>query len=1254
VPSFLSRIRRSAKKRRRVASAAGSRRARRSRKITNITKRRKRTSTLFGRSSLKRRSGKIKKYSKRKLTMWGKRGGGKRPKGLHLESKRNRRIRNRKKLQRPIRRPKTRIRTKGKLTSKQRASAFRNRNRLRMKKAILTQKATSARDVMNQRVEEAKGKVQKKLRSRKKKVPTITKEELISELRLSLKKQFMKHGRSAPSYTGTITEILSPDEVKVDTVMNTKQLDTGYLWRDFEIDYPVKESVEISGVELEEKDLIIGEQEFDIDQKTLYLNEIRTRSEELVTRVLQFFKMNGFLTGSIDDMADLSHKSTDMIKMVTDNLGKAQDKFTIVQQHSASLAAIHKNPSGCKGPLDSIAPDVIPVFEFFNTRTRDYMYTTNFEWNIEQDPGLGYFKQTTFKGSIKWKSGKSATVQWESIFNDYTKIDEQVVNLETTPDKRSEINFGDDTPAAGAPTDNFITMNEAFWKPAEAGKTQFQYQTDDTGFLEIMWPGGDWERICVSEHPNWAKSKFLNIPKEWVDKGVRIPLRWMQSEGSGKAKWGIQTYVKGSTKKKSRQEPIYKTVWKWRGRTTVHRGYKTVWYIGEGWDYLTPKQLSLAAPENWQYNTVAFGAYDPLLAEHMDATKHVLVHKMSTGPTNTDAFAAAGRKTKNATGGDPSRANEAAGLHYLSTQDAGPKDHKYYKPDYWKSLGTEFAALKGPLPAPHPTYRKEVEIITNKKTKKERLNVRGAAESFEISRKEVVEQGKTLPIHYFYNKTTGVYRFRPIEDGRVRQARTKEGEVKVTKDNVPVMEKLEDKTGTNYVPELAGINHSVKWKNKPVSPIEIGGGFEWKGIAFYAYEPPSIPPNVGPIVQIYYGRRVAPTKLQIRAGWGVLEKAITLTCKASDPDGKVVRYIWKLDRQTSDIRSVKAERPKVLSRTGNLKYTFPIGKTTISVTVTDNRGATAKDIIDVIILTPEQKNWRKWSYNEMTQLQGNIFKIPYLWRKDRGWPYSDKHGSGVSDMNKEAYDFYSLGFNDSRRGSARRSSRSLDAHKFSKQKKYKEQVVSSTYRKFKLWRGWRTEKRYKTVNRVKNYTVSGAQMTTHKAVTDLAKQQGLSGNIKSIGVSETGIDKRMKGIYDAGYSHGKVGPHYIIENDTSPNIVKSDSAMRRQVRRQVRPIRNVVKSAQRAVRKVARKIGRWFRRWSDIRLKDNLIMVGQSESGINIYEYNYIWNRPGTKKFRGVIAQELLEIHPKAVGKRFGYYTVNYNKIDVDFEKVKN
>ena len=34
------------------------------------------------------------------------------------------------------------------------------------------------------------------------------------------------------------------------------------------------------------------------------------------------------------------------------------------------------------------------------------------------------------------------------------------------------------------------------------------------------------------------------------------------------------------------------------------------------------------------------------------------------------------------------------------------------------------------------------------------------------------------------------------------------------------------------------------------------------------------------------------------------------------------------------------------------------------------------------------------------------------------------------------------------------------------------------------------------------------------------------------------------------------------------------------------------------------------------------------------------------------LLQELLESNPEAVGKRFGYYTVDYNKIDVNFERI--
>jgi len=72
--------------------------------------------------------------------------------------------------------------------------------------------------------------------------------------------------------------------------------------------------------------------------------------------------------------------------------------------------------------------------------------------------------------------------------------------------------------------------------------------------------------------------------------------------------------------------------------------------------------------------------------------------------------------------------------------------------------------------------------------------------------------------------------------------------------------------------------------------------------------------------------------------------------------------------------------------------------------------------------------------------------------------------------------------------------------------------------------------------------------------------------------------------------------------------------------------------------------------WSDIRLKTNINSIGQSPSGINIYEWNYVWDNQ--KRFRGAMAQELLKSHPHAVGMKKGFYFVDYNKIDVDCKPV--
>jgi len=74
---------------------------------------------------------------------------------------------------------------------------------------------------------------------------------------------------------------------------------------------------------------------------------------------------------------------------------------------------------------------------------------------------------------------------------------------------------------------------------------------------------------------------------------------------------------------------------------------------------------------------------------------------------------------------------------------------------------------------------------------------------------------------------------------------------------------------------------------------------------------------------------------------------------------------------------------------------------------------------------------------------------------------------------------------------------------------------------------------------------------------------------------------------------------------------------------------------------------------SDIRLKNNIKKLGKSKSGINVYTFSYK-NDPESKQYIGVMAQELLRRVPEAVVlNNDGYYAVDYSRIDVDFQEVK-
>ena len=71
---------------------------------------------------------------------------------------------------------------------------------------------------------------------------------------------------------------------------------------------------------------------------------------------------------------------------------------------------------------------------------------------------------------------------------------------------------------------------------------------------------------------------------------------------------------------------------------------------------------------------------------------------------------------------------------------------------------------------------------------------------------------------------------------------------------------------------------------------------------------------------------------------------------------------------------------------------------------------------------------------------------------------------------------------------------------------------------------------------------------------------------------------------------------------------------------------------------------------SDRRIKENIVKLGKSISGLGIYKFNYIGK---AKQYIGTMADEVMKINPKAVlTMDNGFYGVYYDLIDVEFKEV--
>ena len=69
-------------------------------------------------------------------------------------------------------------------------------------------------------------------------------------------------------------------------------------------------------------------------------------------------------------------------------------------------------------------------------------------------------------------------------------------------------------------------------------------------------------------------------------------------------------------------------------------------------------------------------------------------------------------------------------------------------------------------------------------------------------------------------------------------------------------------------------------------------------------------------------------------------------------------------------------------------------------------------------------------------------------------------------------------------------------------------------------------------------------------------------------------------------------------------------------------------------------------KWSDVRLKENIKLVGKSPNGINIYSFKY---KQSAGTYEGVMAQEVPWARQMT---DTGYYMVDYSKVDVEFRRL--
>jgi hypothetical protein len=72
--------------------------------------------------------------------------------------------------------------------------------------------------------------------------------------------------------------------------------------------------------------------------------------------------------------------------------------------------------------------------------------------------------------------------------------------------------------------------------------------------------------------------------------------------------------------------------------------------------------------------------------------------------------------------------------------------------------------------------------------------------------------------------------------------------------------------------------------------------------------------------------------------------------------------------------------------------------------------------------------------------------------------------------------------------------------------------------------------------------------------------------------------------------------------------------------------------------------------YSDPRAKENIKKTGKTVHDLILYEFNYIWDK--SKRYIGVMSNEVEKIMPEAVIKGDGFDRVNYGMLGIEMVEV--